>query len=174
MRLIKVKLNKENKIKLKNNNMNLEIAKLCEIDEIYNLYESRINWFKLKNINQWNTYLLEHPKEEFILLIKKFKLFVLKHQERIISSFCLLDTHELWNDEKDAFYICRVVVKPGYKKIGDYIFDICKDIALNNNKEYLRLNHIKKNKKLNEIYEKYGFKIYKENQTYFLREKRVK
>ena len=34
---------------------------------------------------------------------------------------------------------------------------ICKDIAKNNNKEYLRLDCLTKNKKLNDIYEKHGF-----------------
>lgn len=50
---------------------------------------------------------------------------------------------------------------------------ICKDLAKNNNVKYLRLYCIKWNDKLNEIYEKHGFKLVgcgKSDYEYCLRE----
>lgn len=137
-------------------------ANLDDLQNILNLYLERIKWFKEKQIKQWNKYLEHHPKEEFIDIINNYNYFILKQNNTIIAGFELSTNSKYWKDEKTlAYYIYKLVIKVGYKNIGQLIFEICKDIAKNNNMKYLRLDCLKNNIKLNQIYEKHGFRLIK-------------
>lgn len=46
-------------------------ANTDDIDEVINLYAERMVWFKQNGIKQWSKYLTNHPKEQFIQVIKK-------------------------------------------------------------------------------------------------------
>lgn len=156
-------------------NISLNKATLNDLENIIDLYKERINWFKEKQIEQWGEYLEQHPKSEFEEIISKGYYFILEKNNEIIAGFELSTDSKYWSDDNTkAYYIYKLVTRVGNKEIGNIIFDICKDLAKTNNKEYLRLNCLSTNKKLNDIYECHGFKLIKtgckEDYYYSLRE----
>jgi len=165
-------LSKEIKKTLNENNIVFELANLEQLNEIYELYNSRTNWFKENNIKQWSRYIIRH-ESEFPIAIENKNYYILKKNNEIIAGFELSNNPGYFKDNGESLYLNKVVSKVGHKNIGIYIFMICKDIAKNNNKKYLRLDCVKWNDKLNEIYEKHGFKLVgcgKSDYEYCLRE----
>ena len=140
------------------NSIKFEIASLEQLDEIYELYNSRTNWFKENNIKQWSRY-IDIYRSEFPIAIENKNYYIFKKEHEIIAGFEISDEPGYFNDDGQALYLHKVVVKVGYKNIGTYIFMVSKHIAKSNNKQYLRLDCVKNNEKLNEIYEKHGFKF---------------
>ena len=166
------KISKEIEDILINNNITFELAKLEQLDEIYELYNNRTNWFKENNIKQWSRYIIRHG-EEFPIAIQNQNYYILRKDNEIIAGFELSSNYGYFEDNGESFYLNKVVSKVGYKNIGSFIFMICKDLAKNNNKEYLRLDCIKWNNKLNDLYDKHGFKLIgcgKSDYEYCLRE----
>lgn len=165
---------KINKI-LNDKKLSFEKANINDLEGILKLYVERMQWFKDKEIKQWGKYLEHHPKEEFIDVINNSNYFVLKENGKIIAGFELSTDSKYWKDEKtQAYYIYKLVIKVNYKNIGELIFEICKTIARTNHKNYLRLDCLKNNDKLNQIYNNHGFKLikngYEDYYSYSLRE----
>ena len=155
-----------------------ERACIDDLENILYLYRERMQWFKEKEIKQWSKYLEHHPKEEFIDVINNSNYFILKKNNEIIAGFELSTDSKYWKDEKTkAYYIYKLVIKVGYKNIGELIFEICKNVAKNNNMNYLRLDCLKNNPILNEIYNNHGFKFikngYEDYYSYSLRELKI-
>lgn len=149
-------------------NIILEKATTDDIDEIINLYAERIVWFKEKGIRQWSKYLNNHPKEQFIQVIEKGDYYILKKNNEIIAGFEISTDSNFWDDNKsNAYYLYKVVSKVGYKNLGSKIFEIAKNIAKTSKKDYLRIECLSSNKKLNKIYDKYGFKYVRDGQDYY-------
>lgn len=148
-----------------------------QIDDIFNLYIERVNWFKENKIQQWGKYLEHHTKEEFSYIVENGNYFILQKNNNIIAGFELSRDSKYWKDENtNALYIYKLVVKVGYKDIGKYIFYIIDEISKLNNINVLRLDCLKENQKLNDIYESHGFKLIKTGYekyygSYSLREK---
>lgn len=139
-----------------------------DIDEIINLYAERMEWFKENRIKQWSKYLTNHPKKQFIQVIKKGDYYILKKDNEIIAGFEISTNSNFWNDNKsNAYYLYKVVSKVGYKNLGSEMFKIAKNITRTSGKDYLRIECLSSNKKLNELYDKYGFKYVKEGQDYY-------
>ena len=154
------------------NDIIFELASIEQLKEIYELYNSRTNWFKENNIKQWSKYIIRHEKE-FPIAIQNKNYYILKKENEIIAGFELSTNPGYFEDNGESFYLNKVVSKVGYKNIGTFIFMICKDLAKNNNKKYLRLDCIKWNDKLNDLYDKHGFKLVgygKSDYEYCLRE----
>ena len=151
---------------LLDNNITYEIANITQIEEIFELYEQRTNWFKENNIKQWSKYLIRH-KDEFPILIQDKKYYILKKENEIIAGFELSNNPGNFMDNQESLYLSKIVTKIGYKDIGKIIFMICKEIAKIENKKYLRLECVKWNEKLNEIYEKHGFKLVGSGKSYY-------
>ena len=172
---MKYNLGKKIKEILLNKRIIFSKSDIREIDDILNVYSERMIWFKEKGIRQWGKYLEHHPKEEFEDVIRNGYFFTLKQDNEVIAGFELSTDSKYWNDDTTkAYYIYKVVTKVGSKDIGNLIFDICKDIAKTNNQEYLRLDCLSTNKRLNEIYESHNFKLirtgYDDHYPYNLRE----
>lgn len=162
---------------LRDKNIEFEVAKEEQLNEILKIYQERMNWFKEKGINQWTRYKEHHSKEEFKDIIKRKRLFILKQNKDIISAFQIEENSKYWEDNKKAYYLYKVVTLPKTRKIGDIIVEICKDLAIANNKMYLRLDCLEKNRKLNKIYVKHGFNLVKKGHDksyyYTLREYKI-
>ncbi len=163
---------------LRDKELSFEKACINDLDNILELYKERMKWFKEKEIKQWSKYLEHHPKDEFIDVINNSNYFILKENNEIIAGFELSTDSKYWNDEKaKAYYIYKLVTKVGYKNIGELVFEICKDITKNNNMGYLRLDCLKNNDKLNQIYNNHGFKLikngYEDYYRYSLRELKI-
>ena len=156
----------------------LEQANINDIDVILELYSERMQWFKDNNIKQWTRYLSNHPKSEFEEAISNKNYYIVKDSGKIIAGFELSTNSKDWKDSITlAYYISKIVTKVGYKNIGDFIFKECKEIAKRDGKKYLRLDCIKSNEKLNNIYEKHNFKLIRygrnERYAYSLRECKI-
>lgn len=166
-------LSKETEQTLINNNITFQFGNLQQFDKIYELYNSRTKWFESNNIKQWPRYAERH-KNEIQTAIENKNYYIFKKQNEIIAGFEISNEPGYFNDDGQALYLHKVVVKVGYKNIGTYIFMVAKDLAKSNNKQHLRLDCVKNNEKLNEIYEKYGFKFVGSGKTiryeYCLRE----
>lgn len=140
----------------------IELSNINDIDAIIKLYSDRMKWFKEKNIKQWSRYLNHHPKEEFIETIRNKDLYVVKEDTTIVACFELSTDSRYWNDNlTPAYYIYKLVTKVGYKDLGNIIFQKCLEYAKQDNKECIRIDCLKSNKKLNDIYEKHNFKLIK-------------
>ena len=163
---------------LNDKSLSFKKASIDDLENILDLYQERMKWFKEKEIKQWSKYLEHHPKEEFIDVINNSNYFILKENNNIIAGFELSTDSKYWKDEiTKAYYIYKLVIKVGYKNIGELIFEICKDITKNNNMSYLRLDCLKNNNKLNQIYNNHGFKLikngYEDYYSYSLRELKI-
>lgn len=155
-------LGMDSKNLLQKQNINFKKAELSEIDKILEVYLERMQWFKEKEIKQWGKYLEHHPKSEFEEVICKGNYFILERNNKIVAGFELSTDSKYWDDSRSkAYYIYKLVTRVGNKEIGNLVFDICKELAKANNKEYLRLDCLNSNKKLNDIYEKHNFKLVK-------------
>ncbi len=138
----------------------IELATMEDLDSILALYSDRTKWFKDNNIEQWNRYLQDHPKEEFVDTIENKNFYIIKHKNILVAGFELSINSKYWNDDTiPAYYICKVVTKVGYKNLGQVIFDKCKELAKRDGKKFLRLYCLKSNQKLNDIYESHNFKL---------------
>ena len=156
----------------------VKLANISDIDSILELYSERMQWFKDNNIKQWGKYLTNHPKLEFEEVINSRNYYIIKDKDEIIAGFEISNNSKDWKDDiTPAYYIYKIVTKVGYKNIGDIIFKKCKEIAKLDGKKYLRLDCIKSNQKLNNIYEKDNFKLirygHNERYEYSLRECKI-
>lgn len=138
----------------------IELAKMKDIDYIIKLYSERIQWFKENNIKQWGNYLNNQLISEFEEDINNKNYYIIKDNDKIIAGFEMSTNSKEWKDNSTlAYYIYKLVTKVGYKNVGNFIFQKCKEIAKSNGMKYLRLDCLKSNEKLNEIYEKHNFKL---------------
>lgn len=141
-------------------NYTIEIADICDINSILELYAERMKWFKDNNIKQWNKYLNNHPKSEFEEIINSKNYYIIRNCEEIIGGFELSTNSKDWKDDiTSAYYIYKIVTKVGYKNVGNFIFEKCKEMAKLNKKMFLRIDCLKSNEKLNNIYENHNFKL---------------
>ena len=154
--------------KLTEENIALKIAKMSDLEDIIELYKERIQWFKDNEIDQWSRYLKNHPKSEFIEAIEKENYFMLIKDNQLIAAFELSERTSFWEDKTTkAYYVYKLVTKVGFKNLGKIIFDICKELAKQNDKNYLHLECLSTNEKLNQIYEDYHFKLIRQGIGYY-------
>ncbi len=156
----------------------IELAEIKDLDSILELYLERIKWFKDNGIKQWSSYLQNHPKEEFIESINNNEFYIIKQENEIVACFELSLKNSNWDDNiTPAYYINKVVTKVGYRNLGKIIIDNAREIAKKNNKHFLRLDCLRYNEKLNNIYEGHGLKLvrYGKNTrySYSLREMKI-
>ena len=134
------------------------MAQPCDIDAIMQLYKDRVNWFRWKKQTQWSNYLINHPKEEFLLYIQKGEYYVLRKEQNIIGGFVLTADSDCWQDDSaNALYLRRAVTKVGYKHLGNCIATEAKKLAAEAGKESLRLECVFSNEALNRLWENMGF-----------------
>ena len=150
------------------NQIELKKANIIDIDEIINMYAERMRWFKENEIKQWSKYLTNHSKSEFEQAIENGNYYILTKNDNIIAGFEISTDSHYWNDDTtNAYYLYKIVVKVGYKNIGKEIFEFAKQIAKENKKDYLRIDCVSSNKKLNQIYNKHGFEYVREGKDYY-------
>lgn len=112
---------------------------------------------------------------EFKEAIENGNYYIIKEQENIIAGFELSTNSEIWEDEiTPAYYLYKVVTKVGYKGIGKAIINKSKEMAKKDGKKYIRLNCLKSNAKLNQIYESYDFQTIRYSKKFSLKELKIK
>ena len=163
---MKIEISNETQVLMEKSNIIFKVAEISQLQEILKLYKDRSDWFKENGIDQWSKYLIRH-EEEFSISIKNKDYYILRKNNEIIAGFELSYNSGNFVDNNKSLYINKVVTKVGYKNLGKLIFKICEDIAKANNKNYLRLECKRQNQKLNEIYDKHGFRLIGYGKTYY-------
>lgn len=132
-----------------------------DIDDCMKIIKEKSKWLKDKGINQWTSF-FNRDSSYFMEKVQKEILYVVIIENNICATFVLQENDKYWEDDKKAFYIHHLAVKSGYKGLGRYIIEQIKLIAKNAKKEYIRLDNVADNKKLNEYYDSLGFVIKKQ------------
>jgi serine O-acetyltransferase len=137
-----------------------------DLETVFRLYKDRVTWFKWKKLSQWKHYVLHHPKEEFLEIIRKGAYHLVLRDTEVIGGFALLEDSGEWEDtSSDAFYLRRAVSKVGYKNLGSYIAGEAKRLSREAGKTYLRLECVYSNQQLNDIWERQGFAFVRDAQS---------
>ena len=161
------------------NGLNIQLAVVEDIPFIMNLLKERCEWFQKNKINQWDYYYTErYNYDYFQKIMQQNSLYVAKKENKLIGAFLLKNVDsKYWPDCLGAYYIHHFVGKVGYTGIGTYMLEFIENLAWMNQISLLRLDCVKINPKINEYWQKCGFKKRGEFQiTYegILWEKRLK
>ena len=143
----------------------LQLRKASEedLEEIFRMYKDRVAWFKWKKVSQWRHYVLNHPKEEFLDIIRRGAYHLVLLDDEIIGGFALLEDSAEWMEEDaDAFYLRRAVSKVGCRHLGSFMAEQAKRLTREAGKAYLRLECVFSNQQLNAIWESQGFAFVRE------------
>lgn len=138
------------------------IFRRAEIDDILSvikLIENRCLWMKENGINQWDEeYLKFYNFNYFKERVEKRELFLVENFQKIVGTFVLLEEDERWENDMPAYYIHNFATDTKIRGIGSEIIEYCEDLCRENSKKTLRLDCNINNNKLNDYYEKKGFK----------------
>ena len=141
---------------------NIEKAKEDDLEEYHKIIISRCKWFEDNKINQWkiHSYPVRFDVSYFKKQMKENKLFVAKKDGVVVGGFLLKEKdYDYWSDcdNVKAYYIHHFVAKIGENGLGKIMIDFAQKEAKKNKKEYLRLDCVSDNKKLNNYYQKLNF-----------------
>ena len=145
--------------------LKIKIATHQDTNEIIKMIKQIAQWMKDNDINQWR-YLLEGGDDQEIeqAIINQETYIVLKDRN-IVATFTLLSEQSEWDkhiwgsDTSKSLYLHRLAIIPAYmgKNIGKRIL-----AWIDNNvrdKEYLKLDCISDNLKLNTFYKDHNFEL---------------
>ncbi len=162
--------------------MDIVYAKVKDILWIQDIILKRCIWIRSLGITyQWdkNYYMREYDYDYFTKRIKDKELYVAKIKDETVGVIVLKEKDiSRFEDDGKALYIHNLATDRKYKGIGAELIDFAKKVALKKEKQYLRLDCVKKNIKLNDYYEKLGFypvgsKIISEDYEASLREMKL-
>jgi RimJ/RimL family protein N-acetyltransferase len=145
------------------NNYLFNNAVMEDVEIIWEIINKRIKWMNNNNIIQWNKtgYLDSYPKSYFEEKALTDQLYVMKEKNtmRILGAVVLLEQDNRWGpDGLNSYYIHNLVSDPEVAGTGEKIIHFCEMKAINNGKDKIRLDCQASNKKLNEYYQRLGFK----------------
>lgn len=139
------------------------LASKDDIDSVFHLYETRVQWMEHKGLRQWNTtnYLSVYSQHYFQKQLEEENLYVFERisSGKIIGAVVLLQSDERWDEcEKDkAYYIHNLVTDSFEKGIGMLILNKIEKLAIRDGKRYLRLDCADDSEFLNSYYENMGY-----------------
>jgi len=146
--------------------LTIKIAQKDESSKVIEMLKQIALWMKGQDINQWG-FLLEGGDDEEIeeAIANQYTYIVLKDHD-IVATFTLLpnqsewDRH-IWGEDitSNALYLHRLAVIPAYMNIGlgRSILDWIQHKE--SEKEYIRLDCVAGNEKLNDFYKKNEFEL---------------
>lgn len=148
----------------------IELAKKEEIKDLCEIIISRCNWLKENNIRQWiiTSYPIRFDHTYFEQQMKKNKLLIAKKGKIVCGGLLLKEEdNSCWSDQetKNAYYIHHFVTKIGEKGLGKRMIEFSKQQAKEDGKEYLRLDCVSHNKKLNTYYYNLGFEYIQKEES---------
>lgn len=133
------------------------------LNDIYNLFLKRIEWFKKKGINQWHAsgYTDVYPIAYFKKQIQAKKCYVALRNGEVVGSIVISNKDRCWDNDEiiPSLYIHNFVTDTKTRGIGAQILNYIEEIAREQGKIKLRLDCDKYNDFLNNYYEKRGFKL---------------
>lgn len=141
---------------------NIQLAKKEDLESFHRIIILRCKWFKDNKINQWkiNSYPVRYDESYFEKQMLENKLFIAKKGNDVVGGFLLIDDDpDHWSDcdKVKAYYLHHFASKVGENGIGKIMINFALEEAKKNNKEYLRLDCVSDNEKLNNYYKSLGF-----------------
>lgn len=123
------------------------------------LYRVRAKWLKDKGVVQWRRSEQIHSIEYLNSQQELGQMYVCRLDDKIIGSFCLQTKDKFWETDENAIYLHAFVSSIKHNGYGKFMINEMKKICKQKSKKYLRLDCRADNKKLNEFYDKNGFKV---------------
>ena len=141
----------------------IKVATEEDRESIHQLLTTLARWMKDHQINQWS-FLLEGEDGELKEWIANGQTYIVEKEGQFIATFTLLteagewDRH-LWGEDLpiNTAYLHRLAITPAYMNqgIGNRIIDWVQTLDL----DWLRLDCVADNPKLNQFYQGNGFQF---------------
>ena len=140
--------------------MQIKLAQKADVPEILKIIKQRCDWFAENHINQWGSWYYEEVYDEkyFLQAMKNFSLYVVKNENEVVGAFLLkYESETYWKDKEKAVYLDHFVTKLGNPKLGEEILNFIQKLAKEKGLDYLRLECMRSNPKINKYYQNHGF-----------------
>lgn len=138
----------------------IKIATSSDTPRIINMLKGLAIWMRDNEINQWGFLLEGGDDEEIEQAISDQETYIILRDDELIATFTLLsqqsewDKH-IWGDDltSNTYYLHRLAIIPSYmnKGVGSSILTWIQN-NLSYTKDYLKLDCVANNKKLNAFY----------------------
>ena len=133
-----------------------------DVPKVMSLIDERVQWMNHNDINQWNKnqYQERYPLSYYMHMAETDKLYVLerKTDNMIIAGAVLLTEDDRWGKmNSSAFYVHNLVASVAVKNAGREMLRKIEDFARKQGVNYIRLDCITDNERLNQWYEKLGY-----------------
>lgn len=134
-----------------------------ELEEMFRLILSRMEWMDEVGIKQWNVTFYDevYPVSYYDECYKKGEIYVLVNLEndQIFCAAALKEKDERWNEDGvSAFYLHHFVSKVGSKGVGSLYLELAEKFAKACGKEYFRLDSAVGNEPLERYYSSRGYR----------------
>ncbi len=139
--------------------MTVTVATANHLPAILDLIQKRIEWMDEKGLYQWNKtdYMGVYPPEYFLKLIQKKEVFIACEGEKAVGVMALFSEDPRWEKAGSAFYVHHLATALEQPGVGKEMLAFAEDYALEQNKDYLRLDCQQVNLPLNRYYEALGY-----------------
>lgn len=136
------------------------LAAVGDIDDVFSLFEKRVDWMNQQNIHQWNDtdYLNAYPKSYYIRQQELGNLYVLA-DSHVVGAVVLLQSDDRWTDRagSPAYYVHNLVTDPSVGGAGRELLAQAEQLAVQHGKRFMRLDCAVDNAFLNDYYESMGY-----------------
>ncbi len=141
-------------------NDTLQLADESVLDDVFQLILRRIQWMDTVGIRQWNVtnYTDAYPQRYYSQKIREGQLYVLTEKGKVIGAVVLLESDARWKDAVPAYYVHNLVTDVTAKGAGGILLGYVEAMAARDGKTCVRLDCAVDNEKLNQYYEKKGYR----------------
>lgn len=139
--------------------MTITLATANHLTAILEILQQRIDWMDIKGLYQWNKtdYMGVYPPEYFMALIEKQIVFVAIEGVTVQGVMALFPEDPRWKKSGTAFYVHHLATALGIPGLGKQMLAFAENYALEQGKDYLRLDCQQVNLPLNRYYEALGY-----------------
>ena len=134
-----------------------------DADGIIELIEKRTAWMDREGIRQWNMtgYKEVYPADYYREEAAAGRLYVLKRGGTLAGALVLLEEDQRWEDERagEALYVHNFVTALSEPGAGGWMLEQAENLARERGKRLMRLDCAIHNLRLNEYYEKKGYRL---------------
>lgn len=132
-----------------------------QVDEVFALYEKRVQWMNENGIRQWNenAYLQVFPRAYYASQQEAGRLYVWTEGDCVLGAAVLLEADEGWIGQADhpALYVHNLVTDSSARGIGVKLLSAAEVLARQRGVERMRLDCAVDNAFLNRYYEGMGY-----------------
>ncbi|MGD6793121.1 GNAT family N-acetyltransferase [Metabacillus indicus] len=142
--------------------LHIRLAVLDEASHIIKLLRDTAQWIQEQGINQWSYLLDGGEDEEIVRCIENNQTHVVEKNGELTATFTLYPLQNEWDQEiwghqeENAVYLHRLAVNSAYMKqgIGNVILSWIPEAV---SADWIRLDCVADNEKLNAFYRENGF-----------------